>query len=133
MQEVTVVSGGRQGVPSELRTATFVGEVWGDPVLPTTDRMLVNTVHFAPGGRTNWHTHGIGQVLVVTAGEGLVFDRAGNGGRIRTGDLVHIPGGVEHWHGAAAESFMSHLAISVDGHEWLDPVSEEEYSQANRS
>jgi quercetin dioxygenase-like cupin family protein len=70
---------------------------------------------------------------VVTAGEGLVFDRAGNGGRIRTGDVVHIPGGVEHWHGGAAESFMSHLAISVDGHEWLDPVSEEEYSQANRS
>jgi quercetin dioxygenase-like cupin family protein len=133
MSGVTIVAGGRQGAPSELRTGTFTGEVWGDPVLPTTDRMLVNTVHFAPGGRTDWHTHGIGQVLVVLSGEGLVFDRAGNGGRIRTGDVVHIPGATEHWHGATADSFMTHLAISVDGHDWLEPVTAEEYERAHRA
>lgn len=133
MPGVTIVSGGRQGAPSELRTSTFVGEVWGDPVLPTTDGMLVNTVHFAPGGRTNWHTHGQGQVLIVTAGEGLVFDREGNGGRIGTGDVVHIPGETDHWHGAADSSFMTHVAISVGGHHWLEPVTEEEYERAHRS
>jgi quercetin dioxygenase-like cupin family protein len=133
MTGVTIVHGGRQGAPSELRTTTFTGDVWGDPVLPATDGMLVNTVHFAPGGRTHWHTHGLGQVLVVTAGEGLVRDRAGNGGRIRTGDVVHVPGGVEHWHGAASGSFMTHLAITVGGHEWGAPVVGEEYEQADRS
>jgi quercetin dioxygenase-like cupin family protein len=133
MSGVTIVAGGRQNAPSERRAGTFVGEVWGDPVLPTTDGWLVNNVHFAPGGRTNWHTHGAGQILIVTAGEGLVFDEHGNGGRIGIGCVVHIPGDTLHWHGATAESFMTHTAISVGGHDWREPVSEEDYERANQA
>jgi quercetin dioxygenase-like cupin family protein len=120
---------GRRG-PSELRSGTFTGEVWGDPVLPEVDGVLINSVFFGAGARTNWHTHGRGQVLIVTSGAGLVYDRDGQGGEIATGDIVFIPGGVEHWHGAAADSYLVHLAISIDGHEWLEPVADEDYLAA---
>jgi quercetin dioxygenase-like cupin family protein len=133
MSGVIIVASGRQGAPSERRTSTFVGEVWGDPVLPTNDGWLVNNVHFAPGGRTNWHSHGVGQALIVTVGEGLVFDEHGNGGRVRIGDIVHIPAQTRHWHGATAGSFMTHTAISVGGHDWYEPVSDEEYERANQA
>ncbi|MBM7417423.1 cupin domain-containing protein [Rhodococcus sp. BP-349] len=131
MSTITIARGGRQGSPAELRTGTFVGEVWGDPVLPATGGWLVNNVHFAPGGRTNWHTHGVGQVLIVTAGEGFVFDEHGNGGRIGVGDVVHIPGETQHWHGATSSAFMTHTAISVGGHDWGREVTADEYRQAH--
>jgi quercetin dioxygenase-like cupin family protein len=124
---IHLVKGGRAGVPSELRTATFTGTVWGDPVLAQTDGVAINSVAFAPGARTHWHRHDGGQVLVVTSGAGRIHDRDGDGGAITTGDIVFIPPGVEHWHGAAADSHMVHLAISLQGHEWLEPVPEEEY------
>src|SRR5215475_11446504 len=64
------INRGREaGAASELRTATFTGEVWGDPVLPETDGVLINNVFFAPSARTHWHTHHQGQILVVTGGE----------------------------------------------------------------
>lgn len=131
MNNITIVKGGRDGRPAAERGATFSGSVWGDTVLPETDQITINNVHFQPGGRTYWHTHGLGQVLVVTAGEGFVFDRTGFGARIRTGDIVHIPGGTEHWHGATRDSFMTHIAISVQGHDWLDEVADSEYESAH--
>jgi quercetin dioxygenase-like cupin family protein len=124
------INRGREaGTRSELRSATFTGEVWGDPVLPETDGVLINNVFFAPGARTHWHTHHQGQILVVTAGEGRARARDGSGGELAAGDVVWIPPGEEHWHGAAPDSYMLHLAISLGGHDWLDPVTDGEYEE----
>ena len=127
---IHVMKGGRAGVPSELRTATFTGTVWGDPVLAETAGVTINSVSFAPGGRTHWHSHDGGQVLVVTSGAGRVYDRDGNGSPISAGDVVFIEPGVEHWHGAAPDSYMVHLAISIQGHDWLEAVSDADYASA---
>ncbi len=73
-----------QGKPSEKRTETFAGEVWGDPVMPSTDNVLINNVFFAPGGRTHWHKHEHGQVLHVLAGCGWVCKEGEKPQQIRT-------------------------------------------------
>jgi quercetin dioxygenase-like cupin family protein len=124
------INRGREaGQPSELRSSTFTGEVWADPVLEQTADVLINSVFFAPGARTHWHTHGGGQVLHVTSGQGRVANRAGEGGRIGVGDTVYIPPGEEHWHGADSGTYLVHLAISLGESDWLDPVTDEEYGQ----
>ena len=124
------INRGREpGTTSELRTANFTGEVWGDPVLAETDGVLINNVFFTPGARTHWHTHHQGQILVVVGGEGRARARDGSGGKLTAGDVVWIPPGEEHWHGADADSYVLHLAISLGGHEWLDPVSDDEYGE----
>ncbi len=122
-----IIKGGRAGEPSEHRTSTFTGTVWGDPVLRETDDVLINSVSFEPGARTYWHRHRGGQVLIVTSGAGLVYDRDGDGGEISVGDIVFVPPEVDHWHGAGPETTLVHLAISFRGHEWLEPVSDEDY------
>jgi quercetin dioxygenase-like cupin family protein len=126
---ITINRGREAGKPSELRSDTFTGEVWGDPVLAKTDGVLMNNVFFAPRGRTHWHTHERGQVLVVSSGRGRVYDRDGDGGEIGVGDVVFIPPGLEHWHGADGESYLVHLAISLGTTEWLDPVTDEDYDR----
>lgn len=118
---------GRAGSPSEQRSATFTGRVWADPVLPAQDDVGVTTVFFEPGARTNWHTHAIGQVLHVTHGEGWVQVRGGAGNKIAAGDVVHIGPGEEHWHGAAPNSYMLHIAVSLGAADWLEPVSDHDY------
>ncbi len=118
------------GAPSEERGATFTGRVWADPVLPAEDGVFANNVFFEPGARTHWHTHEVAQVLYVLAGKGWVQVRGGSGGPITSGDTVHIPAGEEHWHGAAGETIMLHLAVSVGATNWLDPVSDEDYERA---
>lgn len=123
-----IVKGGRAGVPSVLKSDTFVGTVWGDPVLAETDGVMINSVSFNPGARTNWHSHERGQVLIVTSGQGQVRDRDGNGSVITTGDVVFIPPDLEHWHGATENSSMVHTAISLGKSDWLDPVSDADYS-----
>ncbi|MBK0678698.1 cupin domain-containing protein [Klebsiella oxytoca] len=89
------------------------------------------TVTFEPGARTAWHTHPLGQTLFVTAGSGLVQEFSGPVCEIRPGDVVWIPPGVKHWHGAASSTAMTHIAIaeSLDGKtvDWLEKVSDEEY------
>lgn len=89
------------------------------------------TVTFEPGARTAWHTHPLGQTLIVTAGVGLVQAWDGPVQEIRPGDVVMIPPGVKHWHGATRTSGMSHIAISeaLDGKtaEWMEQVSDEQY------
>jgi quercetin dioxygenase-like cupin family protein len=125
-----IIKGGRSGAPSAQRTETFTGTVWGDPVLPQTDGVLINSVSFAPRARTHWHSHDGGQILIVTSGAGRVFTRDGEGGEIAVGDVVHIPPGVEHWHGAGPDSTMVHTAISLQGHDWLDAVTDAEYDGA---
>jgi quercetin dioxygenase-like cupin family protein len=90
-------------------------------------------VTFEPGARTVWHTHPVGQTLIVTAGAGLVQRVGGPVEPIRPGDVVWIPAGVKHWHGAAPSTGMTHIAIteSLNGKavDWLEPVSEAQYAQ----
>ena len=122
------ISRGREGGPSQERGPTFTGRVWADTVLPAQDAVTVNNVFFEPGARTHWHRHEVVQVLLVTSGEGWVQTRDGRGGPLTAGDTVHISAGEEHWHGALQDSFMAHLAMSVGATEWLDPVSEGDYT-----
>ena len=76
------INRGREaGTQSERRSETFTGEVWADPVLPSTGNVMINSVFFAPGARTHWHRHEAGQILVVTSGQGRVYSRDGKAGR----------------------------------------------------
>jgi len=88
-------------------------------------------VTFEPGARTAWHQHPLGQTLIVTAGAGRVQHWGGAVQEIRPGDIVWIPPGVKHWHGAGAGTVMSHIAIAehLDGKvvDWLEQVSDEQY------
>jgi quercetin dioxygenase-like cupin family protein len=127
---VRVAKAGRTGKPSEQRGATFTGRVWADPVLPAEDGIMVSNVFFEPAARTHWHRHELAQVLQVLAGEGRVQSRDGSGSKLQAGDTVHIPAGEEHWHGAAPESYLLHLAVSVGVTEWLEAVSAEDYASA---
>src|SRR5688572_6299843 len=89
------------------------------------------TVTFEPGARTAWHTHPLGQTLIVTAGVGWIAHWGGPVQEIRLGDLVWIPPGLKHWHGAMPTSAMTHIAISerLDGKgvDWMEKVSDEQY------
>ena len=124
------INNGRElGLSSELRTETFVGEVWGDPVLNGTEDVTINNIFFAPGSRTNWHRHNGAQILTVLSGRGRAFTRSGEGGFIRAGDIIYVPAHEEHWHGADADSYLVHTAITWGGHDWLDPVTDAEYDQ----
>ena len=91
------------------------------------------TVTFEPEARTAWHTHPLGQTLIVTSGRGFVQQDGGPIEAINTGDVVWIPPNVKHWHGAAPDSSMTHIAIAevMDGKtvEWLEKVSDEQYLQ----
>lgn len=88
-------------------------------------------VTFEPGARTAWHSHPLGQTLIVTAGSGLIQQWDGQIEEIRQGDVVWIPPGVTHWHGAAPGSAMTHIAIqeNLEGKtaDWKDHVSDEQY------
>jgi quercetin dioxygenase-like cupin family protein len=92
------------------------------------------SVTFEPGARTAWHTHPLGQTLIVTAGCGFVQRWDGPLETIRPGDVVWIPAGVKHWHGASPETSMTHIAIqeALDGKvvEWLEQVSDTQYPRA---
>jgi len=89
------------------------------------------TVTFEPGARTAWHSHPLGQTLIVTAGSGLVQQWDGPIQQIHPGDTVWIPPGAKHWHGASARTAMSHIAIaeSLDGKvvDWMEPLSDDQY------
>lgn len=117
--------------PTQSRSETFTGTVWGDPVLPTTaEGNTVNSVTFTPGARTYWHHHTRGQLLVVTAGRGWVCAHGEHPQVIRAGDVVWVPPGEQHWHGGTVDTIMTHLAVSLGPTVWLDEVSEDEYRAA---
>ncbi|EHP44501.1 Cupin 2 barrel domain-containing protein [Cupriavidus basilensis OR16] len=92
----------------------------------------VGMVDFAPGARTAWHTHPVGQLLVVTDGQGWVQEDGGPRREIKAGDVIWIEAGVKHWHGAAQTNGMRHLAIAYvkDGKsaDWKELVSDEQYN-----
>ena len=115
----------------------FTGVVHLDTVAsPTeTSRLSASSVHFAPGARTAWHTHPNGQTIYVLEGVGLAQRRDGPVEVIRPGDRVFFEPGEEHWHGAAATRFMTHLAmLEVDDEgtsaTWGAHVTDEEYGKA---
>lgn len=125
-----VARGHERGARSEVRSETFSGKVWADTVLPAADGVGATNVFFEPGARTNWHRHAVAQVLHVTAGEGWLQHRDGQGVRLTVGDVAHIAAGEEHWHGATADTFLLHLAVSIGETEWLEPVSDDDYTSA---
>jgi quercetin dioxygenase-like cupin family protein len=115
----------------------FTGDVWIDPVAEPTDdsRFAAAAVHFAPGARTAWHTHPSGQTIFVTEGVGRCRRRGGPVETIRPGDRVFFEPGEEHWHGAAPDRFMVHIAMhQVDAGgsavTWGEHVDDEDYAAA---
>jgi quercetin dioxygenase-like cupin family protein len=111
----------------------FTGTVRIDPLFPVTPpaRAAGNVVTFEPGARTAWHTHPLGQVLIVVAGAGRVQREGGPVEEIRPGDVVRFEPGEKHWHGAAPKTAMTHIAIqeSLDGKavEWMEHVTDTQY------
>lgn len=115
----------------------FTGSVYVDTVAVPSgpSRVSASSVHFTPGARTAWHKHPNGQTIFVIEGIGLAQRRGGPIEVIRPGDRVFFEPGEDHWHGAAANRFMTHLAmLDVDEHgnnaTWGDHVSDAEYSAA---
>jgi len=115
----------------------FTGDVYLDQVAvpPAPARLRCYSVHFTPGARTAWHTHPFGQTLFVLEGVGIVQRRGAPAELIRPGDRVHFEPGEEHWHGAAPNRLMVHLALNEvdDDHvavNWGDPVTDAEYAAA---
>ena len=94
-------------------TDRFTGDVWYDVIAQGEgpSRLRVNIVRFAPGARTAWHAHAVGQTLYVSEGIGRIQSRGGEPLEMRAGDVIHTPPGEWHWHGAAPDHFMAHLAM----------------------
>ena len=118
----------------------FTGDVYVDAaVVPEADsRASGGIVHFAPGARTAWHTHPHGQTIFILEGVGRVQRKGGPVETVSSGDRVYFEPGEEHWHGAAPNRFMAHLAILQTGEDgtsttWLEHVTDEEYGQTPAS
>ena len=136
-QPITITRSGSQPTingPAQ----NFTGSARIVRLLQPTDpaRTSVASVSFEPGARTAWHTHPLGQILVVTAGTGWVQGWGGQVEEIRQGDVVWTPPGVKHWHGATPTTSMTHLAIVENlkdqAVEWMEQVSAEQYRRASR-
>jgi|SRR6188768_189713 len=112
----------------------FTGAVRIDPIVQAPDPAQVNSasVTFEPGARTFWHTHPLGQTLIVTFGRGLAQRWGGPIEEIRPGDVVSILPGEKHWHGASATTAMTHIAIQERQNgkfvDWMEAVSDEQYA-----
>jgi 4-carboxymuconolactone decarboxylase len=111
----------------------FTGHAQVEQLFPARgpSRLTGGVVIFEPGARSAWHTHPLGQILIITAGTGLVQQWGGPIRIMRTGDVVWIPAGVKHWHGASPESSVTQIAIQevLDGKnvDWLEPVTDQQY------
>ena len=123
------------GEPNTAYAKYFIGNSYLAPV--SKEQVPVSNVTFEPGCRNNWHIHratkGGGQMLIGVAGRGWYQEEGKPAVQILPGTVIHIPAGVKHWHGAAADSWFAHLAFEVPGentsNEWLEPVSDEEYGK----
>lgn len=122
----------------KARAASFTGDVYIDAIharKPEPSRMACGWVHFTPGARTAWHSHAVGQTLLITEGIALLGTRDGRVIVAGSGQVVYTPPGEEHWHGAAPENFMAHIALyegtaDGDGATWLEHVTDEQYATA---
>ena len=123
------------GQPNDAYAQYFIGQSYLAPI--SAAQVPVYNVTFEPGCRNNWHVHhadkGGGQMLICVGGRGYYQEWGKGPIELRPGDCVNIPAGVKHWHGAAPNSWFSHLAVEVPGEnasaEWLEKVSDEEYGQ----
>ena len=122
------------GDPNDAFAQYFIGQSYIAPV--SSEQVPMFNVTFEPGCRNNWHIHhadkGGGQMLVCVGGRGWYQEEGKPARELHPGDVVNIPANVKHWHGAAADSWFSHLAIEVEGentsNEWLEPVDDEWYA-----
>jgi quercetin dioxygenase-like cupin family protein len=120
----------------KLPAEWFTGEAWADVLYrgEGESRARLNAVRFSPGARTAWHTHSLGQTLYIVEGVALIQARGGEIVEAHPGDVVYTPPGEQHWHGAAPDRFMVHLALwEGDETAWAEHVTDAEYSGARRS
>ncbi len=123
------------GQPNDGFAQYFIGQSYLTPL--STSQVGIFNVTFEPGCRNNWHVHnaskGGGQILVCVAGRGYYQEWGREARELHPGDVVNIPAGVKHWHGAAPDSWFSHLAVEVPGengsNEWLEAVDDETYGK----
>jgi quercetin dioxygenase-like cupin family protein len=129
----------RAGSPASVKGPSewFTGTVRIDPLFqaPAPARVSGASVTFEPGARTAWHTHPLGQTLIVTAGCGWVQRDGGPVEEIRPGDVVRFAPGEKHWHGATPSTAMTHIAIQeiLDGKavDWMEHVTDEQYRRSS--
>ena len=137
-QEFEEINAFGTGSPNEAFAQYFTGESFLNPLTNPQDTIFLANVTFEPGCRNNWHIHhaksGGGQILVCVAGRGYYQEWGKPAQELRPGDAVNIPVGVKHWHGAAPDSWFSHLAVEVPGdetsNEWLEAVDNTVYFKA---
>ncbi len=123
------------GEKNDAYAQYFIGQSYLCPL--SREQVGIANVTFEPGCRNNWHIHhaktGGGQILLVTAGRGYYQEWGQPARELHPGDVVNIPAGVKHWHGAAPDSWFAHLAVEVPGeetsNEWLGPVSDADYGK----
>ena len=123
------------GQPNDAYAKYFIGQSYLNRL--TKEGVPIANVTFEPACRNNWHIHhadkGGGQILLCTAGRGWYQEWGKPARELHAGDVVSIPAGTKHWHGAANDSWFSHLAVEVPGEnshtEWLEPVSDDEYKK----
>ncbi|MCD7791980.1 MAG: cupin domain-containing protein [Oscillospiraceae bacterium] len=124
------------GEPNTAYAQYFVGSSYLEPLTDPQETVFIANVTFEPACRNNWHIHhaasGGGQILICVEGEGWYQEYGKPARSLHVGDVVTIPAGVKHWHGAKAGCWFSHLAVEVPGedcrNEWCEPVSDEQYS-----
>ena len=123
------------GQPNDAFAKYFIGQSYLNPVTKPDDPLAIFNVTFEPGCRNNWHIHhatsGGGQILICVDGEGWYQEEGKPAQALKPGDVVEIPAEVKHWHGAAKDSWFSHLAFEVPGenasNEWCEPVEDDVY------
>ena len=120
----------------KAHSEVFTGDVYLDRLMeaPKPARVAVASVTFTPGARTHWHSHPLGQTLIVTSGVGWTQCWGETKQEIRAGDVIFCPPGHKHWHGATPTTAMTHIAIQegLDGKfvEWMEKVTDEQYLSA---
>lgn len=123
------------GEPNNAYAKYFIGQSYLAPV--STQQVKIHNVTFEPKCRNNWHIHkaksGGGQMLIAVGGRGYYQEWGKEPVEMKPGDVINIPANVKHWHGAAPDSWFSHLAVELDGvdtsNEWLEPVTDNEYNK----
>lgn len=125
------------GEPNTAYAKFFTGNSYLKPLTDPKETIFMANVTFEPKCRNNWHIHkadkGGGQILLCVSGRGWYQEWGKSAQELHEGDVVTIPAGVKHWHGAAKDSWFSHIAVEVPGenasNEWLEPVKKEEYEK----
>lgn len=137
METVPEISDFPTGTENTAFAQYFSGRSWLAPLTSNTDlNVPMNNVTFEPGCRNNWHSHTGGQILIAVGGAGYYQERGKEAVRMEVGDVIEIAPNVEHWHGAAPDSWFSHIAIACNPQTneniWLESVTDGQYAEAVR-